>query len=136
MRVGGERRKAKGKTKYPPQVPWYNITTMIKNKRILARVLMRDILSLLGPADFGLVAFDVADCFRPASALPHLSYSASELFDMFYEKLGDENRYILDNFSDIIIREGRMLSRRDAEALAAYYDANNKKKGLINGKNK
>ena len=99
---------------------------------------MKDILALLGPADFGLVAFDVADCFRPASALPHLSYSASELFDMFYEKLGNENRYILDNFSDIIIREGHMLSRRDAEALAAYYaSANSKKKGLIeNGKNK
>ena len=37
---------------------------MIKNKRILARVLMRDILTVLQPEDFNLISFDVADNFK------------------------------------------------------------------------
>lgn len=103
---------------------------MIKNKRVLARVLMRDILTVLQPEDFNLIAFDVADNFKHSKCLPHLNIPSTQLFDMFYNKVSDNLKYILDNYSDIIIKENRMLTLKEATALNLYYkEMENKKHG-------
>lgn len=103
---------------------------MIKNKRVLARVLMRDILTVLQPEDFNLIAFDVADNFKHSKCLPHLNIPSNKLFDMFYNKVSDNLKYILDNYSDIIIKENRMLTLKEATALSLYYkEMENKKHG-------
>ena len=105
---------------------------MINKKRILGRLLAREIHAVLKESDFSLANASY-DEFN-SKPMPHLGVPYDKLFDMFVAKITDpERKEVLTKYQDYVIREGRLIDMKRVQELIAI-DAYDKVKGGTNGK--
>ena len=105
---------------------------MINKKRILGRLLAREIHAVLRESDFSLANASY-DEFN-SKPMPHLGVPYDRLFDMFVAKISDPDRLeVLTKYQDYVIREGRLIDMKRVRELIAI-DAYDKAQGGNNGK--
>ena len=90
-----------------------------KQKEILARILMKDIVATLNGNDFGEVN-------RPFK-VPRLGYSGEQLFDKYYARLTKQRQAHLDKNGDLIIFFKRDLNELEIEGARKQYEKRNRK---------
>ena len=94
---------------------------MIKNKdkEILARILMKDIVRTLNGSDFGEVDREYK--------VPHLGYSGVQLFDKYFARQTEERKAHLESNYDIIIFFNRDLKELEIEGARKQYERTKQK---------
>lgn len=90
-----------------------------RDKEILARILMKDIVRTLNGSDFGEVDRDYK--------VPHLGYSGVQLFDKYYARQTEERKAHLDNNYDLIIHFNRDLTELELEGARKRYERTKQK---------
>lgn len=105
---------------------------MINKKRILGRLLAREIHAVLRESDFSLANASY-DEFN-SKPMPHLGVPYDKLFDMFVAKISDpERKEVLTKYADYVIREGRLIDMKRVQEMIKM-DAYDKIQGGNNGK--
>ena len=111
---------------------------MINKKRILGRLLAREIHAVLKESDFSLANASY-DEFN-SKPMPHLGVPYDKLFDMFVAKITDPDRKeVLTKYQDYVIREGRLIDMKRVQeliAIDAYKGGNNGEVSKIAGSGK